>query len=203
MTAILETGTFNRSSRKGFVRYYQKTFFEAVAGKGEQTPVSFSVPARPSPSTLTFLPVQSSFGEGGVLRPGLFTWDDTLKLFVCTKDIFAITIEMIIKAEWASNTTVGAGVAIGDPASLPNNSGIISAGGTYVSRFSDVQTGRGPGRPNTFKLNYTLVGKAASDPSEIGIFEGDKIFPVLWSFEAGAQAVSIQDIIVSVKNTIV
>lgn len=79
----------------------------------------------------------------------------------------------------------------------------VTQNDTYVSRFADVQTGRGTGRPNTFKLNYSLVGKAAEDPDEIGVFAGDNIFPVFWNYESTQQTVNVIDMIVSIKNTIV
>lgn len=197
----VETGNYRSISQAEYERKYQTAFFEVVAGKVGTTEVPLNLPSKPA-TTLSFVAAQSMFGSGGVINPGLFTWDPVTKLMTCNKDIYAITVEMTIRATWGQNITIGAGVAVGNPLALPTDQGVVQ-NGTYVSRFADVQTGRGAGRPNTFKLNYSLVGKASADPNEIGVFIGDKIFPVFWNYEGSAQVVNIIDMIMTVKNTIV
>lgn len=197
----IETDNYRSISQAEYERKFQTAFFEVVAGKDGITEVPLVIPAKPA-STLSFVGAQSVFGTGGVLNTGLFTWDPVTKLMTCNKDIYAITVEMTIRAVWGQNITIGAGIAVGNPSTLPNDQGVVQ-NGTYVSRFSDVQTGRGTGRPNTFKLNYSLVGKASADPKEIGVFAGDKIFPVFWNYEGTPQTVNIIDMILTVKNTIV
>lgn len=197
----VETGNYRSISQAEYERKYQTAFFEVVAGKVGTTEVPLNLPSKPA-ATLSFVAAQSMFGSGGVINPGLFTWDPVTKLMACNKDIYAITVEMTIRATWGQNITIGAGVAVGNPLTLPTDQGVVQ-NGTYVSRFADVQTGRGAGHPNTFKLNYSLVGKASADPNEIGVFTGDKIFPVFWNYEGSAQAVNIIDMIMTVKNTIV
>lgn len=197
----VETGNYRSISQAEYERKYQTAFFEVVAGKDGTAEVPLVLPAKPA-STLSFVGAQGVFGSGGVINPGLFTWDPVTKLMTCSKDIYAITVEMTIRAIWGQNITIGAGVAVGNPATLPTDQGVVQ-NGTYVSRFADVQTGRGAGRPNTFKLNYSLVGKASANPNEIGVFVGDKIFPVFWNYEGSSQTVNIIDMIMTVKNTIV
>lgn len=197
----IETDNYRSISQGEYERKYQTAFFETVAGKVGLTPVTINLPSKPV-SSLAFVGAQSVFGSGGVINPGVFTWDPVTKLMTCSKDIYAITVEMTIRAIWGQNITIGAGVAVGNPAALPSDQG-VTQNGTYVSRFADVQTGRGSGRPNTFKLNYSLVGKASADPNEIGVFVGDKIFPVFWNYEGSAQTVDVIDMIMTVKNTIV
>ncbi|ARK07917.1 hypothetical protein phiA829_97 [Aeromonas phage phiA8-29] len=201
MPSVIETGLQKSLTQAEFESKYKASFFEIVAGKVGMTEVPLNLPAKPA-STLSFVAAQSMFGSGGVINPGLFTWDPATKLMMCNRDIYAITVEMTIRAIWGQNITIGAGVAVGNPLSLPTDQG-VTQNGSYVSRFADVQTGRGAGRPNTFKLNYSLVGKASADPNEIGVFSGDKIFPVFWNYESSVQTVNVIDIIMTVKNTIV
>lgn len=198
----IETGNFRSISQQEFVRKSQAAFFEAVAGKDGTSLVPLVLPAKPSPTTLGFVAAHNVLGSGGVLTPGGFSWDPATKLFTSLKDMFALTIEMTIRAEWGQNITIGAGISVGNPLTLPDDQG-VTQNNTYVSRFADVQTGRGSGRPNTFKLNYSLVGKAAADPNVVGVFTGDKVFPVFWNYEGTQQTVNIIDMIVSVRNTIV
>lgn len=201
MSSVIETGFPRPLTQTDFEAKYKAAFFEVTAGKVGSTEVPVNVPAKPS-NSLSFVSVQSLFGSGGVINPGMFTWDPVTKLITCNKDIYAITVEMTIRAIWGQNATIGAGIGVGNPATLPNDQGVVQ-NNTYVSRFSDVQTGRGTGRPNTFKLNYSLVGKASADPTQIGVFNGDKIFPVFWNYESSIQAVNVIDIILTIKNTIV
>lgn len=198
----IETDNYRSISQQEFARKTQKAFFEVVAGKVGSAEVPIILPARPTPTTLTFIGAHGLLGSGGVLNEGKFIWDETTKLFTALDDMFAITVEMTIRATWGQNITIGAGIAVGNPLTLPNDQG-VTQNDTYVSRFADVQTGRGTGRPNTFKLNYSLVGKAAEDPDEIGVFAGDNIFPVFWNYESTQQTINVIDMIVSIKNTIV
>lgn len=200
--AKFETDNYRGLSQRELVEKYKAIFSHAAANKTTAGAVSRTIQPSTGPGLITPLDISSILGEGSVIRGEGITFDQLNKWFVAGLPMYAVSVSMFVTAGWANNASVTLGIGVGNPALLPNVQGQVVSG-SYISRFKDTQSGRGTTRPNTFKFNFSLVGKATSDPETIGIELGDKIFPVMWTEELTAQTVEIHDIILSVSRTVV
>lgn len=113
----------------------------------------------------------------------------------CNYDVGLIEVSVMAKTRFSSSDTATLGIGIGDPLDLPAVPGVLTAGGTYVSRFIDSRRGEGASRNQTFALNYFAVGKTQA----IAANAGDKIFPVFWTEGSGAVSVICKDFIFAIK----
>lgn len=200
--ARFETENYRGLSQRELVEKYKQIFSHAAGSKISTGPVSKVIQPSTGVGLITPLNISDVLGEGNVIRGEGIEFDSLNKWFVAGLPMYAVSISMFVTAAWANNATVSLGIGLGDPTVLPNTQGQIVSG-SYISRFKDTQSGRGTSRPNTFKFNFSLVGKAGSDPESIGVDLGDKIFPVMWTEEISAQTVDIYDVILSVSRTVV
>lgn len=200
--ARFETENYRGLSQRELVEKYKQIFSHAAGSKTAIGPLSRVIQPSAGPGLITPLDISSVLGEGNIIRGEGIEFDELNKWFVAGLPMYAVSISMFVTAAWANNATVSLGMGLGDPTVLPNTQGQIVSG-SYISRFKDTQSGRGTSRPNTFKFNFSLVGKAGSDPESIGVDLGDKIFPVMWTEEISAQTVDIYDVILSVSRTVV
>lgn len=200
--ARFETENYRGLSQRELVEKYKQIFSHAAGSKTSSGPVSKVIQPSTGAGLITPLNISDLIGEGNIIRGEGIEFDSFNKWFVAGLPMYAVSISMFVTAAWANNASVSLGLGLGNPLILPNTQGQIVSG-SYISRFKDTQTGRGTTRPNTFKFNFSLVGKAGSDPESIGVNLGDKIFPVMWTEEISAQTVEIQDLIISVSRTVV
>lgn len=195
----IETGNYKSVSDLEILEKFKRRFnLSAIAKTDGNTLTPFVIPAKPTTNfNIVKLSVPNTFGE--VRGDDFQALDDCS--FLAKRDMFSVSVNLNIVAEWDSNRVVLAGVGFGSKTNIPTMFGQL-VNGNYISRFRQSKAGRGGGREDTFALSVGLAGKATIDPSVPGIVTGDFIFPVLWTPESQSVTIQIRDMIMTVSETI-
>lgn len=135
---------------------------------------------------------------GGVVRGGSFTVNNDGTI-TANKNMFAVAVTCMMVGTWDNTDNIVLGIGIGDPAQIPSQPG-IQVGENYVSRFRDGSVGQGNARECVLATPYEPVGKSTTELDVYGVNAGDKLFPVMWTQETDAAAVSVRDLIFTVQE---
>lgn len=120
----------------------------------------------------------------------------------CMKDMYAVSVDLVLVGNWEPSTHVMVGIGIGDPSELEWT--VTHAGenvqAVYISRFIASSTGKGHGRDTTVNINAQPVGRLALNLGEHGVRAGDRIFPVIYIEDTVAKQIQIKDLVFVVRE---
>lgn len=120
----------------------------------------------------------------------------------CLKDMYAVSVDLVLVGNWEPSANIMVGIGIGDPAALEGTVTLAGEEGqaVYISRFIASSAGKGYGRDTTVNIHAQPVGRLALNLGEYGVRAGDKIFPVIYVEDIVATQIQIKDLVFVVKE---
>lgn len=183
-------------TRDQVIKLYAELRSFAGMAKPNLTPQSISLP--PASGANYSIQHVALATAGGEIRGDAFTVNNDGTI-TANRSMFAVAVTCMMVGTWGNNDNIVLGIGIGNPAQIPTQPG-VQVGENYVSRFRDGSVGRGGTRECVLATPYEPVGKSTTSVNVYGVKAGDKLFPVMWTQETDAAAVSVIDLIFTVQE---